>query len=346
LEQVLSTIGSILLALLLLSVLVSVHELGHFLVARFLKFRVLEFAIGMGPKIWGKEKNGILYSLRALPIGGMCRFYGEDEGVEDADSFNAKEPWKRILVVIAGPLMNLLLSVILACGLLSAYGDIVAQVMEVPEQTSPAYAAGIQPGDQLYAIDGKKISLATMAVDMIRGVETPDTTVTVVRDGKKLDLYLEDIYNPEMGHNMIGVNILYARKDYTFFEAAGESFSYIGGLISETFRGLGRMVTQGVQPGDVTGPVGVVAAISTAVRYGFETILRLGLILTMSLGIMNLLPIPALDGGRLVFLVIEWIRGKAISPEKEGMIHMIGFALLMVLVIVVTYNDITMLVGG
>ena len=344
--QVISTIVSILGALVLLSILVTVHELGHFVVARLFKFKVLEFAIGMGPKVWGREKNGILYSLRALPIGGMCRFYGEDEDVTDPDCFNAQKVWKRILVVIAGPLMNLLFALIMVCGLLTAYGDYVAEVSEVPDAASPAYAAGIRPGDQLYAIDGKKITLATMAVDMIREANSDAATITVLRDGEKVDLHLTDIYDEQAGYNVIGVNIIYARRSFSFFEAAGESVSYICGLISETLRGLGRIFTQGVQQGDVAGPVGIVAAISTAVRYGLETILRMGIVLSMSLGVMNLLPIPALDGGRLVFMVVEWIRGKPIPPEKEGLIHGIGFILLMVLVVIVTFNDISMLVGG
>ncbi len=340
---------SILAALVLISLLVTAHEFGHFAVGRLFHFDVVEFSVGMGPallKTKGKNGKGTVFSLRALPIGGMCRFYGEDQEVRDDRCFNAHPAWQRILVVLAGPVMNLLMALLLSMITLSLYGNYAPAVYETPEPGSPAYEAGLLPGDLLLSVNGKSIRYYSETVDMIRAADSGDMTLVVLREGVEQTLVLHDVYDAAQGYNYIGITITPARRFYGVIGAVGQSFGYVGGMVRDTFSFFGTLFSGEIASTDVAGPVGTIAYISEAVRYGFETVLRLAILINISLGIFNLLPVPALDGGRLVFLVIEWIRGKAIDPQKEGMVHFVGLILLFGLILFLTYNDIVNLVRG
>lgn len=341
---------SVLGALLLLTVFVAVHELGHYLAGRLLGFGILEYAIGMGPVVLKKEKNGIRYSLRALPLGGMCRFYGEDEEVPAGAAagmipFNAQKLWKRAVVVVSGPVMNVLLSVLFAAVSLGAFGDFVAQVEEFSYENSIAEAAGMQVGDMIYAVEGERLLSFGEVVSAIRAADPDEMEITVLRDGKKVRLILQDFYDAKAGYNRIGVNIGVGRRTYGFFGAIADSFGYVFAVVREMFQALIRMVTSGVQEGDVMGPVGTISVMSEFVRYGLETMLRMAVLVSANLGILNLLPLPGLDGGRLAFMAVEGVRGKPVPPEKEGMVHFVGLALLFGLVILLTVKDIRGLLG-
>lgn len=342
----LGTVLSVIAALLVLSILVTVHELGHYAVGRLLGFTILEFSIGMGPVVLKTTKNDIQYSLRALPIGGMCRFYGEDQEVLDGRCFNAQPAWKRFLTVIAGPIMNLLFAIIFAVIALTAYGDYVPSVFELSSSDAPAYTAGVQTGDILYAVNGERIEYYSEAVPMILAADSDSMRLTVERDGRLVDCTVVDFYNAEEGRNMIGVTISPERKIYGFFPAIGQSFHYVWSTVRETFQFFGRLFQGQVQSSDVAGTVGIISYLSEAVRSGFEMVLRMTILISISLGIMNLLPLPALDGGRLVFVIIEWIRGKPVNPKVEGTIHFIGLIALFALLIFLTYNDIANLIRG
>lgn len=340
-----ATVISILGALIVLSVLVFFHELGHYGMGRLLKFRIMEFAIGMGPVLLKKVKNGIQYSIRALPIGGMCRFYGEDEGVSDSECFNAQKPWKRILVVIAGPIMNILFALIFASVTLMTYGDYVPQIASF-EEDSPAREAGIREGDIIYAIDGDRIDYFNETVGKIRAADGESAVITLERGEEIIELTVHDMYDAEKGYNYLGISIQAARKQYAFFPAVGHSFTYVTSVIEETLGALKNTFVNGFKSDQWMGPFQIINTIATAVRSSFETVLRLAVLLSISLGLMNILPIPALDGGRLVFLIIEWIRGKPIAPEKEGMVHLIGMVLLLGFIIYLSVVDIIAIVGG
>lgn len=342
------TFLSILAALLVLSVFVVVHELGHFVAGRLLGFTVLEFAVGMGPAILKKEKNGITYSLRAFPIGGMCRFYGEDEEAKDGRSFASHPVWKRIIVVAAGPVMNILTAILFAVVSLMSYGVYVdvPTVQELSSETAPAAVAGIEPGDVLYAINGDVIESYEETSELILGASGAEMTITVQRDGELVDLIVRDFYNEAEGRNLIGITYGYGRERYGLFQAVGASFRYVWDIFVEMARFIGSIFTQGVQAGDVVGPVGTVTIIGQAVRTGFETVLYLAVLISVNLAFMNLLPLPALDGGRLVFLIIEAIRRKPVPPEKEGMVHFAGLVLLMLLMVCLTVSDVRGLVNG
>ncbi len=344
--EIVSQILSILAALLLLSIFVMVHEYGHYKVGKLLGFGIVEFAIGMGPKIWSRKKNGTLYAIRAFPIGGMCRFYGEDEEIRDGKSFNAQKTWKRFLVILAGPVMNFLFAIIFAVVALMAYGNYAAAVGEIPSTSSPAYMAGMKSGDVLYAVNGVRIENPDDAVNKIISVKENEAVITVLRNGEQMDLHVQNIYNEEAGRNMIGINIAYARVPATFFEAVKGSFVYVGLVIKQMFAFLGSIFTTGVKLDDVAGPVGTISVIGSAIRVGMEMVLDLAVILSVNLAVFNLLPLPALDGGRLTFLTLEGIRRKPVPERVEGMIHFVGLILLFGLIILLSFNDIMRIIRG
>ncbi len=322
-----------------------VHELGHYLAGRALGFSILEFSIGMGPKLLKKTKNGTEFSIRALPIGGLCRFEGEDQDVANERSFNAQKVWKRIIVVLSGPVMNLLFAILCSVVTLLAFGDFMPGIQEITPD-SPAAIAGAQVGDVIEKVNEEPVKFYFQTVDMIRAVKSKDMTLTVDRNGEKLVLPLANIYNEELGRNLIGVTISQVRVHFGFGASITRSVNYVVATLVETFRFFGRAAQGNVSSSDAAGPVAIVAIISEAVRSGGENVMRLLVLVSASLGIMNLLPIPAMDGGRLTFMLIEVVRGKAISPEKEGLVHFVGLILLFGLMILLTYNDITNLIRG
>lgn len=341
-----NTVLSIVASLALLSILVTIHEFGHYWVGRRLGFTIVEFSVGMGPVLLKRSQNGIQYSLRALPIGGMCRFFGEDENAKDARCFNAQKAWKRFCVIVAGPIMNLLFAILLSIVTLSTYGNFVPAVIEVSDESTPAYRAGVQAGDILHAVDGRRIVYYSDAVPLIQKANSEFASVTVERNGELIELFVSDLFDETVGYNRLGVIIGQERKVFSLLESLGESIHYVWGMVRETISFFGTLFSGQVKSTDVAGPVGTIAYISEAVRYGFEMILRFSILISVSLGVFNILPIPALDGGRLLFIIIEWVRGKPIPPEKEGMVHFIGLLVLFALMIFLTYNDILNLIRG
>ncbi len=340
-----SGIISIIGALLVLTVLVFFHELGHFYAGKKLGFRIDEFAIGMGPTVVSKEKDGTRFAVRALPIGGLCMFHGEDEGAKDPECFSAQPVWKRMIVVAAGPFMNILLAIVLAVAILMSYGDYMPGIVEVVNANTPAAVAGIEVGDIIIAVDDAKIDYYTDCIPAIEGADSAGAEITVRRGDEDIVFSVKDLYNSEEGANRIGVMISPVRLKYGFFAAVANSFRYVWDIMMEMFRFLGSIFTTGIQSGDVAGPVGTISLIGQAVRAGFEVVMRLGVLISINLGIMNILPLPALDGGRLLFMVVEAIRGKAIPPEKEGVIHFAGLILLFGLMILLTFMDVKNLFG-
>lgn len=341
-----STILSVLCALLLLSVFVIIHEGGHYGAGRLLGFKILEFSVGMGPKIASFQRKGITYSWRALPIGGMCRFYGEDEDAKDGLSFNAQKVWKRMIVVLAGAFMNILFALLLSAVILMSYGDYVPAIDSYTEAGSVAEEAGVLPGDILLKVNGSRIAYFEETVPKLRAADSENSVLTIERNGSVMEIVIPNMYDAAVGHNRMGVSIVAQRKVFGFGEAVGQSFSYVTAVIKTTISSLGSMLTQGVQNGDVVGFVGIIDLVSQAVRVGFEVVLRFAVLISISLGLMNVLPIPALDGGRFVFLLVEAIIRKPVPAKIEGVIHSIGFILLIALMIFITVSDVSRLFGG
>ena len=349
------TILFILLAVLLLAALIVVHEFGHFSSARALGIPVKEFSVGFGPKLWQRKgkKRDTVYSIRGIPLGGYCAYYDEDADTLPADDprrFGAAPVWKRMIVVVAGSLMNILLAFVLAVVLHAGYGVVAAQPsIESVVAGSPAAQAGIQAGDVLLSAGDAEIvfgDAASLSAAVDELADGEPLALTVERGGAELTLSVLPRYDEEEGRRLIGVSIIaYARPTFVqSVQGAWESCVYASTAIVES---LGKLIFRGEGAEDVSGPVGVVQLIAEQTRSGGAYMyLSLAVLISINLGLINLLPIPGLDGSRLLFLLAEAIRRKPIDKRVEGTIHMVGFALLFGLMILFTFRDIQRIFGG
>ena len=334
------------IAILLFSAIILFHELGHFLLAKANGIRVNEFSLGLGPTIVGFTKGETKYSIKLLPFGGACMMEGEDSQSNDDRSFQKKSVWARISVVAAGPVFNFIMAFVLAVIILGNIGisaPIVAQV----EDGYGAQAAGLQAGDEIIKMNHKHIHFFK-EISMYTLFHAGETVeVTYERDGKRYTAELTPLYDEEIGRYRYGFVGGEVEKENVFQNIlySGYEVKY---WIDTTLESLKMLVTGGVTLNDMSGPVGLVDAIGDSyeesVSYGyyaaFLQMLYITILISANLGVMNLLPLPALDGGRLVFLIVEAIRGKKVDPDKEGMVHFIGLMLLMALMVIVMFNDI------
>lgn len=339
---------NIIIAILIFSLIIIIHELGHFLLAKKNGIGVTEFSVGMGPRLFSFEKNNTRYSLKLLPLGGSCMMLGEDELVEDDRAFNKKPVWARISVIAAGPIFNFILAYVLAMIIVGSIGYDVPKLYSVQEG-SPAAEAGLQKGDIITKIDDTKINISREISNyMYFNADGDPMKVTYSRDGKTNTISLTPALQ-ENGRYLMGVKASNEREKLSPIGVLKYSAVEVKYQIVTTVKSLGQLFTGKVGVNELAGPVGVVDIIgdtySSSLQYGiFMTLLslaNLSIMLSANLGVMNLLPIPALDGGRLVFLFIELLRGKPVNPEKEGMVHMIGLIALMILMVFVMYNDIS-----
>lgn len=348
----------ILLAIVMLGIIVTVHEFGHYVVGRLCGIGIVEFSVGFGPRILGWERKGIKYSLRAIPLGGYCAFVGEDERNDDPRAMNNQPVWKRFVTVLAGPFMNFVLAFIVCVVMLAGYFTVVESTLPVVGQVidgMPAAEAGLQAGDRILAIDGTDIpdgeEGVTLSSQLIRAGEgDAPIVVTVERDGAALDFTITPALadDAQTGGKVrqIGIYYSYLERKLSFGEALRETPGYTLNIVKTMLDSLRRLLFHGEGIQDTVGTVGIIAVVSQQAREGFQNVLWLMFIITLNLGIMNLLPIPALDGGRLLFLIVEAIRRKPIPPEKEGLVHGIGMILLLGLFVVLTFHDIVRLVSG
>ncbi|MDD2503180.1 MAG: RIP metalloprotease RseP [Clostridia bacterium] len=339
---------TILIALLFFSIIIMIHELGHFLAAKAAGIYAEEFSIGMGPrllKISGKET---VYSLRLLPIGGYVRFLGEDEDSSEPRAFNNIKVWKRFLVVVSGPLMNLLLAVLLFNIAFLSFGVYEADMPVIKEVISgyPAEQAGLQAEDRIIEIGDMNVTQMedNEAVESIRNFINDNGPkpfkITIKRDDQTLSYDIMPSLDEENKRWQIGFYFQPRIRKVSFFESIAMSFMQTYRIIGMMFVILKDLIFAGKGLGDVMGPIGIVTEIGRAAQAGIQQLLNLGIIITINLGIINLIPFPALDGGRLVLLIVEGVRGKPVDRNKEGLFNLIGFALLIILMIVVTYKDI------
>lgn len=326
---------TVIAAIFVFMLVILVHEFGHFAVAKLVGIKVNEFSIGMGPQVFQTEKGETKYSLRLLPIGGYVSMEGEDEDSEDERGFSNAPILSRISVIIAGAMMNFLLAIVVFSIISYNVGEPTNIIGEVQEGM-PAYEAGILKNDELIEIDGNKVDSWESLVENIEGKSK--LNLRVKRDGEILNLEMETI--EEDGRQLIGI-IPQREKSMNFGFKSG--FVMTKDMIVDMFSFFGMLFRGEVGSESLSGPVGIIGEINNAAKLGFLNLLALVGLISVNLGFFNLIPLPALDGGRLFFLVIELIRGKPVDPEKEGMVHLIGFALLMGLMIFVTYKDLTSL---
>ena len=343
---------SILVAIIVFSLLILFHELGHFSLAKLNGIRVNEFSLGLGPTIIGFTKGETKYSLKLLPFGGACMMEGEDENSNDDRAFNKKSVWARISVVAAGPVFNFIMAVLFSIVLIGSVGVDKPVLTDVIDGYA-AQEAGLMTGDTLVQMGDEKINFYREVSLYATFHEGEPVELTYERDGQEYTTLLTPKYDEESGRYLYGF-IAGGRQKVGFFETIGYSFAELSYYIKVTIKGLGMLFSGTVGVNELSGPVGIVQnmgqvyeeSVSTdGYYYAFLSMINWAIMLSANLGVMNLLPIPALDGGRLVFLVMEAIRGKAIDPEKEGMVHMIGIILLFILMFVVMFNDISKIFG-
>lgn len=344
---------SIILFFIIFFVVVISHEFGHFIVAKKNGIHVVEFFIGMGPVLFSFQKGDTKYSLKLLPIGGACMFEGEDglekeKGELSEKAFPNAPVWARFATIFAGPLFNFLTAYVMALIIVSVCGSTLPQILTVNEG-SAAEASGLKEGDVITKINGSRVHLGE-EVSLIAQLNTKGEklTVTYERDGAENTVVVQPVYDEEDQRYYMGI-ATGAYLDCNVPQTFQYAFYTMEYYAKATYKSLGMLVTGQLSRDDVSGSVGIVKTVDdvydAAKGYGALTVavnmINIALLLSVNLGIINLLPLPALDGGRLVFLLIEAIRGKPVPPEKEGIVHLAGMAALMILMVVVLFNDIT-----
>jgi regulator of sigma E protease len=364
-------------ALLLLGVVIMIHEFGHFLAARAMGVRVNEFAIGMGPKLLKFRKGETLYTVRAIPIGGFCAMEGEDEeaptpsaigGNSDRDSepadetrsFAHKKVWQRIVIVVAGALMNLLLGFLLLLvynGFLQEPYDDKGTVLFPTttiarlDESTPAYQTGLRAGDTILSINGRRVRMdSDMAMEMQNDADGV-LQMVVQRGEEKVTLdgvTFELRKDKETGRNYLVYDFVVLGEVRTVGNTITQSAKQEVSVATIVWRSLIDMVRGRYGLNDLSGPVGTVDIIADAVGEvntlaGWQTLVMLLVMITVNLGVFNLLPLPALDGGRLIFLLWELVTRRRVPQKFEGIVHFVGLLLLILLMLVVSYSDVTKL---
>lgn len=345
-------IVSIIIFFIIFGVLVTSHEFGHFIVAKSGGIRVNEFFVGMGPTLWKKKKGDTLYSIKLLPIGGACVFDGMDPIAEekegyDEHSFLNAPVWRRIATLFAGPFANFIIAYILAV-ILVGFSDWNFPVINSMTEESAAAEAGLLPGDKIISVDGEKVYMAGEVTLISQFAEGSPMDIVYERDGETHTTTLQPKYSNEDKRYYMGI-YLGEYKPVRGAESLKYAWYEVRYYIKTTYRSLALLVRGKLSKDDVSGPVGMVKMVDDTYEevkpYGLSavvlTMMSLTVLLSVNLGIMNLLPIPALDGGRLIFQFIEVIVGKPVPPEKEGFVHMIGMVALLGLMVFVLFNDIT-----
>ena len=340
-----NTIVSVLTGILIFCVIVTIHEGGHFIAAKLCGIYVSEFAIGMGPAIYKKQGKETLFTIRAFPIGGFCSM-GEDEEATDENSFRNKPVWKRMIVIVAGAFMNLILGLILSVVFFLVTGKGVTSTIAyfADDAVSPNY--GLELGDQIVRVNGLKILTASDIIYQFRNDEDGVVDFVVRRNGQLMNINnvkFNMMLDEETGKQTLNYDFkVYSEKisvknllPYSIKTAA-----YDARIVLMSLRDIIRG-RYGIN--DLSGPVGIVSSITEITqKFGFDWsyIIEMAMLITINVGIFNLLPLPALDGGRFVFLLIEAVRRKQFKAETEGIVHFVGLSLFMVLMLIVTFNDI------
>ncbi len=330
--------------------LVLVHEFGHFITAKMTGMRVDEFAIGFGTKLFGFQKGETYYSLRLIPLGGYNKIAGmesdDDEGA-GARAYSKKSVWQRMIVIVAGAMMNILLAYVLLVGVFLWRG------IQTPIETAtfgqvvvnkPAYQAGLRSGDTVVALDGKDISTWNEFAATVRDSGGKVLKVTYKRDGALHQTLMIPEYDSKAGHALCGVTEAFKSQPVGFFTAwylAAKQLFFIVHMMVDT---LIKMIF-GAAHAQIAGPIGVVTVIGQAAEMGLLPLLNITILLSVNLGIINLLPVPALDGGHFFTLCIEALRGKPLSPKMVRRSQYVGMSLLLLLMIFATFQDITRLIG-
>ncbi len=336
---------TIICALLIFCLLIFTHEFGHFAVAKAVGVKVNEFSLGMGPAIISRMKGETLYSLRILPIGGYCAMEGEDEDSDDERAFNKKPAWAKIAIIFAGPFMNIVTAVIVMTALVMSIGMATCELGNV-EQDGPAWNAGVRAGDVVVAMDGQTVDQWNDIHRIAAESNSDDVTLTVQRDGKDMTFEMKS-EKAEDGRSVVGISPVISRNPA---RAAGYGVKICGNMLVSMVDIFHKLFGGEVPVSDLSGPVGVVYAVGTTMKQGVIYLGYLTALISLNLALVNLFPFPALDGGRIVFVVIRVFTGRVITDAIEAKVHFAGIILLFGLMIYVTWQDIVRfivpIVGG
>jgi regulator of sigma E protease len=345
---------TIIIGVLTLSVLVIAHELGHFLTAKWSGVKVEEFGLGMPPKIFGIKRGETVYSINAIPFGGFCKLLGEEDP-QYPRSLASKSHATRVLILSAGCIINILLPVILFSVSYMVPHNIMVEKIQIQQvaDNSPAQSAGIEANDIILKIDNNTIhNRAEVSYYLQMKLGSPTTILLQKPDQSEQLVTVTPRWKPPEGEGATGIVINgidghYERESLPFWKAIPKSVVHCWEIMVVMEKEIASWFVRGHLPEGVAGPVGVVQITGEVAKAGLSPYLEIAALISLSLGIFNLFPLPALDGGRLVFVAIEWIRrGKRISPRIEGMVHFVGFIMLIMVLLLVTYQDIIRIISG
>ena len=366
------SIWGVFLAIIILLAMITIHEFGHYIAGKILRFKINEFAVGFGPALFKKrsKKTGVLFSVRIIPLGGFCAFDGEDdlgekeekpfeeyqneEQAKDSEypepqgaKFTDQKPWKRIIVLVAGATMNYLLALFLILVMFISVGQPAYQVQveyppteQNPESVSRLVATDnpLKTGDILLEIDGHNLYMVSDYMDALDGKKKGDKVIlTVYRGGEEIqvnlimasDCNVQSLSDTGSVLSGMGIYGLYnAPLKRGFFDTVGGTFSYSGRLAGTILRSLGELITGKAGLESVGGPVTTIAQTSQIASSSWQNFLLIASLIGVNLAVFNLLPIPALDGSKIVFCIIEWIRKKPVNRKVETIIHLVGIVFL------------------
>lgn len=329
---------TIIYAAILFALLIFPHELGHFIVAKAVGVKVNEFAFGMGPALFKKQGKETLYAVRLVPIGGYCAMEGENEESESSRAFNNKPLWAKLSVLIAGSAMNVVIAVLTLSIVFGYIGEATTTIDEV-QKNSPAYEAGLETGDKILSVNGEEVEEWNQLAVLIGEGGTESLTVTAERDGKEQSFQLTP-EKSEDGRFVIGITSAVSHNPLTAVKNGAVGTWNMTKMMAESL----KMLFSGeVSTDEISGPVGIVTMAGETAQYGMIYFAYLLALISLNLAMINLLPLPALDGGRIIFAIIRKLTGKMISDDLEGKIHGAGMLLLFGFMIFVTWNDITRL---
>ncbi len=338
-------------AVVAFGLMIFAHELGHFVVARRAGVTVLAFALGFGPALVSVRRGDTVYAINLLPLGGYVKLAGEDtDGASGPGSLRSKSVWQRMAVVLAGPVMNLVLAVVLFAALAAALGvpvgisPRIGQLLTVCSDdgrrvTCPAAAAGLRVGDRIVAIDGEPMADGEQVIDTIHRRPHARLRLTVERDGRRFEVEVTTVRDQRQGIGLIGFRPESVRQPMGPARALWWGVATTGQYVAAIGGAVAALIRRGTFLRELSGPVDAVRFLGEAAQVGVEPFVYTAALLSIMVGLFNLLPVPALDGGRLLFLVVEAVRRRPVDPRREGYIHLVGFALLMLLLVVLTVRD-------
>ncbi len=345
---VLTSIGYVILAIICLMLMVVIHELGHYLAGKALGFKILEFSIGFGPPIFKRtsKKTGEKFTIRPFPLGGACMFEGEDEDNPSEKAFNNQKPWKRLIVLFSGAFSNFLSAILFITLLFTFYGQLMPTVSSIYVESYVAENIVLQVGDIIYEVNDRQVNIV-MQDDLQKAfsrIGDEGGTFTVIRDHKKVKVFVKRsiVFVRDENGNIIydTNNVPQTREAFgfvsslqyvklNFFTALARSFSFSFYVVFKILWLLGQLISGKLLFAESAGgPIAIISTMSQAGRTGFASLAYVVCIISANLAVMNLLPLPALDGSRMVFTIIEWVAKKPVNRKVEGAIHFTGLILL------------------